>query len=1193
MQITTHSMANLSPEDQAKFILFGLGPTYTPPFNTIHEAFEHQAAERPSAIAIEHDGKSVTYFELKQMSDRLAVALKQQGVRPGDRVLLLVQRSIPMVVGMLGILKAGAAYVPQDGGIVTDSTLAHIIPDAGVQTVVCLRKFSARVPNSRTLVLEDIIDNDSYLSHVAVGGKSSDRFLNSISVVTSTLMSPCPAFHAQDTSGTTGKPKGVDVTHLSVVNLLLTDPGRAGMRPGRRVAQLLNVAFDMAQWECLGSVVNGCTLCIRGTDWKAVMGSVDIVIATPSVMQLYDPLDYPNIKYVATAGEPCPKPLADRLAAAGVAYYNSCGPTEVTIVNTMTPLPHTVGDEMNIGKPLPNNTVYVLDEDMKPLPIGAPGIMWGGGACAARGYIGLPELTAKKFKRDPFLNDGSFMFNTGDLGKWREDGSLIHLGRADDQVKIKGFRVELDGVTASLESADGVTTACALLIGKELVGFVYPETADIDKVKEACAKIQPYYARPSRYIKLETVPKTANGKIDKRALQAMTEAPVPVTISNDAIPASTTVEVQTPASKITFTPFVSAKIQPYYARPSRYIKLETVPKTANGKIDKRALQAMTEAPIPVTISNDAIPASTTVEVQTPASKITFTPFVSAINKPAQAMVSNRLSTASVNIGNMWAQLQQPGTPVQPLQITNESFRPFNEVSTQGVGSPIASGKSISSSNSRSTLNQSENEDPDAKSLSKKSSVDTVIASLPVLASAKCEISAEKGGNAWDGYLDDDIPEKMEPKYVRNLRHIVFSLYRRLFGVVFIVNMSIFIHALVKVKGGLPANKIGTIVVGNICAAVLMRQDYVLNLIFTIACAVPRSWPLSIRRIAGRVYHHGGAHSGSGISAIVWLLYFTVEVTRDVVRHRGASIATVVITYLVLSLLLTMIWFAYPKKRSTAHDNFERTHRFFGWAATALVWAQIILLTNDYKSPEVSLARALRTNASFWMICVITLAIISSWLRLRKVNVRSVVLSNHAIRLYFDYTTPKTGHFVRVSKSPLMEWHSFATIQEPDTPGFSLVVSRAGDWTGETIENPPTQLWVRGVPTYGVLRIVPLFRRIIIVATGSGIGPCAPAIFEGRTAMRLLWTSPDVRKTFGNELVDKLLDASPNSVIYDTRKHGKPDMVKLTLRLVREFDAEAVAIISNQKLTEKVVYGMMSRGIPAFGEYFNLWSNLTV
>ncbi|QRV91172.1 AMP binding enzyme [Ceratobasidium sp. AG-Ba] len=1024
------------------------------------------------------------------MSDRLAVALKQHGVKSGDRVLLLVQRSIAMVAGMLGVLKSGAAYVPQDGGIVTDSTLAHIIPDAGVQTVLCLRKFVARVPNTKTLVIEDIIHDSAYDQPLELGGQATD------------------GVYAIYTSGTTGKPKGVDVMHLSVVNLLLTDPGRVGMRPGRRVAQLLNVAFDMAQWECLGSVSNGCTLCIRGSDWKKVMSSVDIVIATPSVMQLYDPADYPNIKFVATAGEPCPKPLADRLAAAGVAYYNSCGPTEVTIVNTMTPLPHSVGDEMNIGKPLPNNTVYVLDEEMRPLPIGETGIMWGGGDCAARGYIGLPELTAKKFKRDPFLNDGRLMFNTGDLGKWREDGSLIHLGRADDQVKIKGFRVELDGVSASLEAAEGVTTACALLIGKELVGFVHPNTVDIEKVQEACAKVQPYYARPTRYIKLVIVPKTPNGKIDKRALRALAEAPVPVVVT--------------------------------------------------------------------TTSDSAEAPNTVVDIQTPTSKLKFTPFVAATTKPVEAAISNRLSIASVDIGTMWTRLQEDQAPPQLPQVTNESFRPFIEETTSITSSPKKSHKSISSATSRSTLRQDE---IDNKYDDSKETPGDLVAALPRLPSggAVTAAAAEKGGNVWEGYLDDELPDKKEPKVVRNLRHIIFSLYRRLFGVVFIVNMSIFIHALVK--GGLPANHIGTVVVGNICGAVLMRQDYVLNLIFNIACAVPRSWPLAIRRIAGRVYHHGGAHSGSAISAIVWLVYFTVEVTRDVVRRRGASIATTVITYVVLALLLIMVWFAYPKRRSTAHDNFERTHRFFGWAATALVWALVVLLTNDYKQPGESLAHALRHNASFWMICIITLSIVSSWARLRKVDVRSVVLSNHAIRLYFDYANPKTGHFVRISKSPLMEWHSFATARRP---GFSLVVSRAGDWTGHTIENPPTKLWVRGVPTYGVLRIVPLFRRMVIVATGSGIGPCAPAIFEKRTPMRLLWTSPDVRKTFGNELVDKLLEASPDAVIYDTRKHGKPDMVKLTLRLVREFDAEAVAIISNQKLTEKVVYGMMSRGIPAFG-----------
>ena len=195
-----------------------------------------------------------------------------------------------------------------------------------------------------------------------------------------------------------------------------------------------------------------------------------------------------------------------------------------------------------------------------------------------------------------------------------------------------------------------------------------------------------------------------------------------------------------------------------------------------------------------------------------------------------------------------------------------------------------------------------------------------------------------------------------------------------------------------------------------------------------------------------------------------------------------------------------------------------------------------------------------------------------------------------------------GHFVRISDNPLMEWHGFTTIPEPGKPGFSLVVSKAGDWTSKQIAEPPKRLWVRGVPCFGVLRICPLFRRVVFVATGSGIGPCAPCIFARRIPIRLLWTSPNVRQTFGDELVDSILEASPGAVVYgephlsylrpsnpeltfsttDTKVHGKPDMVKLTYRLVKEFNAEAVCIISNQKLTQKVVYGMTSRGIPAFG-----------
>jgi len=385
-----------------------------------------------------------------------------------------------------------------------------------------------------------------------------------------------------------------------------------------------------------------------------------------------------------------------------------------------------------------------------------------------------------------------------------------------------------------------------------------------------------------------------------------------------------------------------------------------------------------------------------------------------------------------------------------------------------------------------------------------------------------------------------------------------------------------------IKGSANTQHLGLIVVSNIFCAVLMRQDYVINAFFTVFCAVPNTWPLAIRRVCARVYHIGGLHSGCAISGVLWLIAFTVQATRELLNKTGATAPTVAVTYFILTLLGGIVLFAYPKARSTHHDAFERTHRFLGWTAVALVWCQIVLLTNDYRSPNQSLGNALIHAPPFWLIVVLTCSIILPWLRLRKVPVRAEVLSKHAVRLYFDYVTPKPGHFTRLSESPLVEWHGFACIPEPGVKGYSLVVSKAGDWTEKQINNPPTHFWVRGIPCFGVLRITPLFRRVVFVATGSGIGPCAPCIFEQRIPIRLLWASPNVRQTFGDKLVDSILSSSPGAVVYDTRTHGKPDMVKLTYRLVREFDAEAVCVISNQKLTQKIVYGMMSRGIPAFG-----------
>ncbi|KAJ7459865.1 nonribosomal peptide synthetase 12 [Mycena latifolia] len=1042
---------DLTAVDKLLFSQFGRGATVDPPFQCVHHAFQFHAIIHPDAVAVQDASDSITFAELDHQSDCLASRLCGQDIGRGSRVCLLVERSVAMVIGILGILKAGAAYVPCDGKVVSDKSLEHILKDSESQVVLTLRKFSHRVSELPIIFLDD-----PPCACQDQGTRCSPPVNQSLAH---------DSVYVIYTSGTTGVPKGVNVQHRNVTNLVSLAPGNLGMTSGTRVSQLMNIAFDMAAWEILGSLCNGATLVLRGQtskEWRAAMRGVDIVIGTPSMLAPHDPADYPNIKVVALAGEACPQALADSWAE-HVQFYNCCGPTEVTIVNTMHL--HVPGRRLSIGSPNPNNNVYILDECMNPTPIGVPGIMWAGGACVSRGYLNLPEKTSERYKRDPFVNDGSLMFNTGDLGAWRADGTLEHLGRIDDQVKIKGFRVELDGVAAAMETASGIKAAAALLIDGSLWGFVTPGSISVDEVKKVTAKIQPYYAVPTSIIALDEFPRTGNDKTDKRALRQLAMA----------LKTKELVEGQ-------LQPLVTSRIANGAAR-----QLETSSSSST-------------------------------------SSLTIIPSTEADSK----------------------------TECSPTETDSKVDDSTTRTPAFIIRQPSIGGEKYSMSAS-----------------------DAPVLSEDFASSVELKDRVQK--EVWDGYEKDVLPDKKEGKIIRNLRHQIFSLYRRLFGVVFVTNMGIFVSLLIR--GGANAERLGMITLANLFCAILMRQDYVVNAFFNVFCAVPTSWPLAIRRVCARVYHIGGLHSGSATSGVCWLAIFCAQATREAV-HGGqthASVATVAISYSILLLLVGIVVFAHPSLRSKRHDHFERVHRYFGWTSIILV----IMLTNDYRGVQ-SLPHALVHSAPFWMLIVMTGSIILPWLRLRKVPVRSEVLSKHAVRLYFTYSTPKPGSFVRLSAHPLKDWHGFATISVPNQKGFSLVVSKAGDWTNTRITEPPSTIWVRGAPCFGVLRIVPLFRRLVFVATGSGIGPCAPCILEQRVPIRLLWTSPNVRETFGDKLVDEILTASPGAVIYDTRRHGKPDMVKLTLRLVSEFNAEAVCVISNQKLTQKIVYGMMSRGIPAFG-----------
>lgn len=425
-----------------------------------------------------------------------------------------------------------------------------------------------------------------------------------------------------------------------------------------------------------------------------------------------------------------------------------------------------------------------------------------------------------------------------------------------------------------------------------------------------------------------------------------------------------------------------------------------------------------------------------------------------------------------------------------------------------------------------------------------------------------------------------LPEKNGRHGIRALRHRILSLYRRLFSIVFVINLIALILMLKFGKEGRGLENVSVAIGANLATAVLMRQEIVINALFDIACSVPTSAPMWLRRNCAKVYHIGGLHSGCAVASTFWLILFTVAAT---VEYRDPAV--LVISYLLVLLLIGMVGSAHPTIRMKYHDHFELIHRFAGWTALILFWVQTVVVTNSFRDTQ-PIGHALAVNPAFWLLLIATLSVILPWLNLRKVTVRADVLSPHAVRLYFTYTSPVVGTAIRLSERPLIEWHAFATIAKPNSNEFSVLVSNAGDWTKRQITTAPTKLWVRGVPACGVLRITPLFKSVVLVATGSGIGPCLPVIYAKKVPARIFWSTPHPEQNFGTEVSDAVRNADPDAVIHNTKTDGRPDMVAITYRLLRESGAEAVCIISNKKLTQMVVYAMEARGIPAFGAIFD-------
>ncbi|KAE8377299.1 hypothetical protein BDV26DRAFT_263785 [Aspergillus bertholletiae] len=301
-----------------------------------------------------------------------------------------------------------------------------------------------------------------------------------------------------------------------------------------------------------------------------------------------------------------------------------------------------------------------------------------------------------------------------------------------------------------------------------------------------------------------------------------------------------------------------------------------------------------------------------------------------------------------------------------------------------------------------------------------------------------------------------------------------------------------------------------------------------------------------------------------------------------------SVAPVILAYIILVLLLAIILVAYPGFRFKKHDYFELTHRFSGWLVVALFVALLMVFVNDFsRDAHQSFGRFLIELPAFWFLMVTVAAIVHPWLLLRKVPVTPEYLSNHAVRLHFNHTTTTFGKGIQLARHPLRDWHGFATFPDPEGKTFSSLVSKAGDWTAACIDDQPTHLWKRGVLIYGFAYVMRVFKRVVVVTTGSGIGPCLSFLGDdNRPDLRVVWQTRTPLKTYGQGVLDLVSKMDANPYIINTRESGRIDMVPIIRKLYKDFDAEAVCVISNPFMTKKVVYELESEGIPAFGPIFD-------
>jgi len=487
----------------------------------LHELFEEQAERVPEATAVTFQDQRLTYRQLNEGANQLARTLRKLGVGPGTLVGICTERSLEMVIGLLGILKSGGAYVPLDPAYPKER-IAFIADDARIAVLITQEDLLPQFPGTTARIL--CLDRD-WRTIQAEAGSNLQR-----------ACAPADLAYVIYTSGSTGRPKGVAIEHRSPVAFAAWVCTVFSAKELAGVLFSTSICFDLSVFELFVTLAQGGRIILVKNVLELPTlrnaNEVTLVNTVPSAMAelVRNGCLPPSVVTVNLAGEPLSSGLVDEVYRRGSVQqvYDLYGPSETTTYSTMAL--RRPGTKATIGRPIANTQVYLLDQNMQPVPVGVPGELHIGGVGLARGYYNRPDLTAERFLANPFSSEaGARLYKTGDQARYLSDGTLEFLGRLDDQVKVRGFRIELGEIATILNQHPAIREAVVVARedvsgDKRLLAYVTPKDGKPPKDLELRGALQaklPEYMVPSTFVILDQLPRTPNGKVDRKALPAV------------------------------------------------------------------------------------------------------------------------------------------------------------------------------------------------------------------------------------------------------------------------------------------------------------------------------------------------------------------------------------------------------------------------------------------------------------------------------------------------------------------------------------------------------------------------------------------------------------------------------------------------------------------------------------------------